>query len=81
MGCYFTVKLLENQAEHLLCSTSVRVNRLRELSEKKYNSEEYRVSRRDAIRQLDLQHDYEDMTKYIGNEHQPYYSNPVSVSR
>jgi len=76
----FVVKLLENQAEHLLCTTSVRVNRLREVSDQRYNPLAYQASRREAIRQLDLQHDYEEKPKAMTLEHEHYFTHPVSVS-
>lgn len=74
------VKLLESQAEHLLCTTSVRVNRLKELSARKYKAGDYQQSRREALRELDIQHDYEEKPKAKAMDQSHYYTHPVSVS-
>ena len=71
------VKFLECHAEHLLCSTSTRVNRLKEVSDRKNKTSQFREGRRDVIRQLDIQHDLEERTQpYYGKS---YYSYPSSV--
>jgi len=50
---------------------------LREVSDQRYNPLAYQASRREAIRQLDLQHDYEEKPKAMTLEHEHYFTHPV----
>ena len=77
---HVVVRLLESQADHLLCTTSVRVNRLKELSDSRYKTSDYQQSRREALHELDLQHDYEEKPKAMSLDQAHYYSHPVPVS-
>ncbi|XP_067949875.1 uncharacterized protein [Watersipora subatra] len=74
---YDVVKLLESQADHMLCSTSVRVNRLKETVDQKYKSADYKENRRLALHELDMQHDYEEKPKPLSLDGSHYYSHLV----
>jgi len=77
---FLSAKLLDLQADHMFCSTNTRVDRLKEVADKKYETSEYRQRRRAAILSLDSQFDIEEKQKTLTRAQSAYYSHPVSVS-